>query len=73
MTSIEEYFASNRSCSALVRAMINESDVKTYKLAQVLGVAEGTIRTKLYRNSFTFDEVMLIADACGFKIDIQPK
>lgn len=73
MTSIEEYFATGRHTSGLVKVLIQNGNITTHIAASTIGAEDDTFRKKLSRGRFSYDEVLLIADRCGFKIGFEPK
>ena len=73
MTSVEEYIETGRYDSAIVRTLLKTSGVSAQVAANLIGVEYDNFRKKLSRGTFSYNEVMLIADRCGFKTDFKPK
>ena len=53
-----------------VRYMLHASKTSTKELAQMLGINEQSMYNKLYRNSFSFKEILEIANLLGFDIQV---
>ncbi len=73
MTTVEEYLARGKYTSGLVKTLLQSSGVSTHVAASMIGVSDELFRKKLSRNKFSYHEVMLIADKCGFKIEFNPQ
>ena len=56
--------------SEQVRYMLQASATSTKELAKMLGINEQSMYNKLYRNSFSFKEILEIANLLGFEIQI---
>ena len=51
-----------------VKYMLEVSKTTVSELAKMLGINEQSMRNKLYRNRFTYAEMVHIADLLGFDI-----
>lgn len=56
--------------SEQVRYMLQASATSTKELAKMLGINEQSMYNKLYRNSFSFKEILEIANLLGFDIQV---
>lgn len=69
----KEYVASNRNSSALVKTLQNQAGLSNKDMAAALQIREETYVTKLYRNSFTFEQIQILIDICGCRLVIESK
>jgi len=53
-----------------VKYMLKVSRTTAKELARMLEINEQSMHNKLYRNSFTYEEILHIADLLGFDIQI---
>lgn len=51
-----------------VKYMLKVSNTTAKELARMLEINEQSMHNKLYRNSFTYEEILHIADLLGFDI-----
>jgi DNA-binding CsgD family transcriptional regulator len=68
-----EYLNTERTVSALVAKLQEASGITSQELAKLLGIKTKSFLTKMYRNSFSYDQILKIVDKCGFKIMIHHK
>ena len=57
----------HRKRSKLVKDLMRYSNIQTTDMAKYLGVTKAYFDTKLARNSFSFDELIIAAEAAGLK------
>lgn len=55
---------------AEVKHMLKISHTTAKELAGMLNINEQSMRNKLYRDSFTYEEILHIADLLGFDIEL---
>lgn len=72
MTEVE-YLSTNRELSALIISLQHKAGLSNKEMAESIGVLESTYITKLYRNSFTFNQISVLVNRCGFQLNIEPK
>lgn len=56
-----------------IRTMLEQTNTSLKELAKLRGIEYQSMRNKLYRDSFTFEEVQEIATLLGFEIHMIPK
>lgn len=52
--------------SNIVKYLMGACDKQTADIAYVLGTTETYLNNKLHRNSFSFEDIAIVAEACGF-------
>ena len=57
-----------REASRKIKVLMAESGKKRGELAELLGISPQHFSTKLYRGSWTGDELLAIAAACGAEL-----
>lgn len=57
-----------RSKSYIVKTLMFFGDVDIRRLAECLGISTAYFNNKLTRNSFSFDDMVTIANACSYDI-----
>lgn len=58
----------DRPKSKLVKRIMAAGRMSYIEAANALGVTESCFSNKLVRNSFTFEEIVKLADACAFDV-----
>lgn len=58
----------DRPKSNLVNWLLKNSNAKREELAMLLGITRTAFDNKMSRNSFSVEDILLIADVCGFSI-----
>lgn len=56
-----------------IRMMLEQTNISLKELARLRGIGYQSMRNKLYRDSFTFEEVQEIAALLNFEIQVIPK
>ena len=64
------YISSGREKSAIIRHLQQQSGVTTYQLANSIGVSVRTFYNKLHRNSFTWDQMIILIQLCGGELKV---
>lgn len=54
-----------------VRYMLKKRKKNIHYLAELLGVSYNGARNKLYRNAFSYADILLIANNLGFEISME--
>lgn len=63
----------DRPKSNLVNWLLKNSNAERKELAMLLGINRAAFDNKMTRNSFSVEDILLIADACGFSIAVVSK
>ena len=53
-----------------IKQLMQEQNISVSQLASVLGIQAQSMSNKLYRDSFSFDEVVRIADILGSDVKL---
>lgn len=56
-----------------IKHLMLEKNAHAKDIADILGIATQSVNNKLYRNSFSFDEVVAICEALGAEVVIRIK
>lgn len=64
---------SNRNKSRLIRQLQRNAGYSTEEMAKLLGYSKTYFNNKLYRNSFSFEDIVTATTACGYTITFEPK
>lgn len=58
----------NRPRSNILKWLMAKKDIDVSSMADILGLTVGSFNSKLARGSFSFDDILLAATACGFTL-----
>ena len=58
----------DKTKTALIKKMAEESNTSIETLSEYLGCKPQSLRNKMFRNSFSIDDLVIAAYACGFSV-----
>lgn len=61
-----------KKLSDFIRKMMKESDVSVSDAAECIGCGNGTFRNKLTQDRFSVENLIVIAELCGYKLTFVP-
>ena len=56
-----------------IRSLLKANCISNKDAAKALGIQQQSFNNKLYRNSFSVDDLVTIADICGYEVALKPK
>lgn len=71
--SLDDDIFNERPKSRIIKWLMNESSVSTSLLAEYLGCSTQTLRNKLSKDSFSLDDIIIAAYACGYSLSLVGK
>lgn len=58
--------------SPIIKSLLDENQIAIKDMADILGCQTASLRNKLSQDRFTIDELIMIAESCGYTLKLVP-